>query len=211
MRIWLGRIVLVAMAAVLVWGRAGLSQGPGAAQGAGAASSAPQPLPFVSPLFADHMVLQRGKLNTIWGWSEPGDRVTVTVGKHTATGVAGADRRWQVKVEPPAVGGPYEVQISGHETVELHDVLVGDVWLCGGQSNMEFALKGARNGAEEVKAADHPEIRFFTVFGKPAYKRVDVVGGTWKVVSPETADRFRRWRTTLRGGCRRRFMYRLGW
>jgi sialate O-acetylesterase len=161
----------------------------GCAQRSGAAPSAPQPLPFVSPLFADHMVLQRGKLNTIWGWSDPGDRVTLTIGKHTATGVAGADRRWQVKVEPPTVGGPYEVKISGHETVELHDVLVGDVWLCGGQSNMEFALKGARNGAEEVKTADHPEIRFFTVSGKPAYRHVDVVGGTWKVVSPETADR----------------------
>src|SRR5271165_731492 len=95
-----------------------------------------KPLPFVSPIFGDNMVLQRGKKNTIWGWSNPGDKVRVEIaGKH-ASGVAGPDRRWQVKLQPPAVGGPYTIKISGHQTVELHNVLVGDVWLCGGQSNM---------------------------------------------------------------------------
>ncbi len=156
-----------------------------------AAQSAPEavakPLPFVSPIFGDNMVLQRGKANSIWGWSEPGDHVRVQIGNRTASGVAGADHRWQVKIQPPRPGGPYTVKISGHETRELHNVLVGDVWLCGGQSNMQVGLRMARNGEEEVKAADHPEIRFFSVAPHSAYRHTDVVEGSWKVVSPETA------------------------
>jgi len=150
-----------------------------------------KPLPFVSTIFGDNMVLQRGKKNTIWGWSDPGDKVRVEIaGKH-ASGVAGPDRRWQVKIKPPAAGGPYTVKISGHQThqtVELHNVLVGDVWLCGGQSNMQVSLRFAKNGEEEVKAANFPEIRFFTVAAHPAYHHTDVVEGSWKIVSPETAD-----------------------
>jgi sialate O-acetylesterase len=148
-----------------------------------------KPLPFVSTIFGDNMVLQRGKKNTIWGWSDPGDKVRVEIaGKH-ASGKAGSDRRWQVKMRPPAVGGPYTIKISGHQSVELHNVLVGDVWLCGGQSNMQVPLRSARNGEEEVKAANYPEIRFFSVAPHSAYHHTDVVEGSWKVVSPETADR----------------------
>jgi sialate O-acetylesterase len=108
-------------------------------------------------------------------------------GKH-ASGVAGADRRWQVKIQPPAVGGPYTIKISGHQTMELNNVLVGDVWLCGGQSNMQVSLRFARNGKDEVKAANFPEIRFFSVAPHSAYHHTNVVDGAWKVVSPETAD-----------------------
>ena len=147
-----------------------------------------KPLPFISPIFGDNMVLQRGKKNTIWGWSDPGDKVRVEIsGKH-ASGVAGPDRRWQVKIQPPPGGGPYTVKISGHQTVELHNVLVGDVWLCGGQSNMQVSLRSAKNGEEEVKAANFPEIRFFSVAPHSAYHHTDVVAGSWEVVSPETAD-----------------------
>jgi sialate O-acetylesterase len=154
-----------------------------------APEAAVMPLPFVSPLFGDNMVLQRGKENAIWGWSEPGDHVHLKIGEQTASAVAGADRRWQVKIQPPSAGGPYIIKITGRETVELHNVLVGDVWLCGGQSNMQLPLQFARNGAEEVKAAAYPDIRFFSVTGHPAYRHSDVIEGTWKVVSPETADR----------------------
>ena len=146
-------------------------------------------LPFVSPIFGDNMVLQRGKVNTIWGWSEPGDKVHVEISGKSASAVAGADRRWQVKIHPPRAGGPYTVTIKGQQIVELHNVLVGDVWLCGGQSNMQVSLRFANNGEEEVKAANFPEIRFFSVGAHPAYHHTDLVDGTWKVVSPETADR----------------------
>ena len=145
--------------------------------------------PFVSPIFGDNMVLQRGKANIIWGWSEPGDHVQVQIGEQAASAVTGADRRWQVTIQPPPAGGPYTIKITGHETVELRNVLVGDVWLCGGQSNMGLPLQFARNGAEDVKTANYPEIRFFSVEGHPAYLHSDVIAGSWKAVSPETAGR----------------------
>lgn len=150
----------------------------------------PKPFPFVSPLFGDDMVLQRDKLDTIWGWSDqPGDKVTVQIGDTTAIGIAQADRRWEVKIKPPAVGGPYTVKITGRETVELHNVLVGDVWLCTGQSNMLVSLREAKNGTEEVKAANYPQIRFFSVFGHAAYNHTGTIGGSWKAVTPESAAR----------------------
>jgi sialate O-acetylesterase len=145
-------------------------------------------LPFVSPIFGDSMVLQRGKPDTIWGWSDPGDSVRVQIGENTATGTAGPDRRWVVKIQPPAPGGPYTVMITGHQTAALHNVLVGDVWLCGGQSNMGLPLRFTKNADEEIKAANHPEIRFFTVEGHPAYHHVDFIDGNWRVVSPESAS-----------------------
>lgn len=144
------------------------------------------PLPFVSPIFGDNMVIQRGKPNAFWGWTQPGDAVRVEIGDKSATSTAGADGRWQVRLEPPEAGGPYTVKITGKQTVELHDVLVGDVWLCAGQSNMQFGLAGSRNGAEEVKNADYPRIRYFVVGEKVAYSPQQLPRGTWKVVSPAT-------------------------
>jgi sialate O-acetylesterase len=160
----------------------------GGASPQGAPAPAAKPLPFVSPLFGDNMVLQRGKANAMWGWSEPGDHIQIAIGEQTASAVAAADRRWQAQIQPPPAGGPYIVRITGRETVELHNVLVGDVWLCGGQSNMQLPLRFARDGAEEAKAANYPDIRFFSVSGHPAYRHSDAIEGTWKVVSPETAD-----------------------
>jgi len=153
-------------------------------------SAANKPLPFVSTIFGDNMVLQRGKANTIWGWSDPGDSVTVQVGDKSATGTAGTDGRWEVKIDPPATGGPYTMKIAGaKQSVELKNVLVGDVWLCGGQSNMEVSLRMAANGDAEVKAANYPEIRFFEVRGGSAYHPRPVIGGEWNVVTPQTAAR----------------------
>ena len=145
-------------------------------------------LPLISPIFGDNMVLQRGKVNTIWGWSEPGDKIRVEIAGKNVSAVAGVDHRWQVKIQPPAARGPYTLNIKGAQTLELHNVLVGDVWLCGGQSNMQVGLGRARNGEEEVKAANYPQIRFFSVAAHSAYHHTDIPEGTWKVVSPETAD-----------------------
>lgn len=158
------------------------------AVGQNPASSTAKPLPFLSPIFGDNMVLQRGKINTIWGWSDPGDVIQVKIADQTASGTAGADRHWQVKIQPPPVGGPYSMTVTGHQSIDLHNVMVGDVWLCGGQSNMQFGLRGVRNGEEEVKAANFPEIRFFSVAPHPAYHHTDTIDGDWKIVSPETAE-----------------------
>ena len=144
-------------------------------------------LPFVSPLFGDNMVLQRGKENRFWGWAKPGQTIRVEIAGQSATAVAGSDGRWQAAVKVPAPGGPYAVKIIGPEqSVVLHEVLVGDVWLCGGQSNMEFGLGRARNGDEEIRSANHPEIRLFIVKQRVSYSPAAVAQGSWIICSPQT-------------------------
>lgn len=142
-------------------------------------------LPFVSPMFGDNMVLQRGKPNTFWGWAAPSERIRVQIGDKEAIGTATPDGRWELKLQPPTGSGPYTLRIAGTQTVEFTNVLVGDVWLCGGQSNMQFPLQSAHDGQAEVQQADHPEIRFFIVKSQPAYSRANVVQGSWKVCSPK--------------------------
>ena len=136
------------------------------------------------------MVLQRNKKDRIWGWTDPGDKVTVQIGDTSASAVAGPDRRWQVAFQAPPAGGPYTVKITAKsQSVELHNVLVGDVWLCTGQSNMEFSMRGVLNAKEEIQKANYPKIRFFTVAEHPAYRQTNLVKGKWQAVSPETAAR----------------------
>ncbi len=174
-------LIITAAVAVL------LSPTPGAAL-QDAQQAAPAPLPFVSPIFGDNMVLQRDKADTIWGWSARGDKIRVDIADKSASAIADSHGRWEVRIQPPRAGGPYTVRIVGeHQTVELHNVLVGDVWLCGGQSNMGVPLRFSRNGEEEIKAANYPDIRFFSVADHPAYHHSDIVEGAWKVVSPDTA------------------------
>jgi sialate O-acetylesterase len=148
----------------------------------------PSSLPFVSPIFGDNMVLQRGKPNPIWGWSIPGQEIRVVIAGHTNRTVTGSDGRWQVPIQPPAPGGPYTLRIEGPQSVELREVLVGDVWLCGGQSNMELPLARTRNGADEINAAHHPELRFFKVRSHPAYAPAAAPQGQWKICSPQTVS-----------------------
>ena len=140
---------------------------------------------FVSPIFGDNMVLQRGKPNSIWGWAKAGQEIRVTLADRTVKTVAKEDGRWSVEIQPPAPGGPYTLVIDGPQRVEFHDVLVGDVWLCGGQSNMEMGLGESRNGSEEVKAANHPKIRLYVVKQQIAKNQGLVPAkGEWKVCSP---------------------------
>lgn len=143
-------------------------------------------LPFVSPIFGDHMVLQRGKPNTIWGWTDPGTEVRIAVGGKEARTQADESGKWRAKIQPPKAGGPYTLTIDGPQHVEWTDVLVGDVWLCGGQSNMEIGLGEVQHGEEEIKTAKHPNIRLFMVDHRIAYAPVEVPQGEWKVCSPET-------------------------
>ncbi len=169
--------------ALLAFFLIGAGGGPASAGGTDATS-----LPFVSPLFGSNMVLQRDKTNTIWGWTTPGDVVRVELASQSTTATAGADGRWEVRMVPPATGGPYTLSLSGPQSVDLTNVLVGDVWICGGQSNMEFPLSRARNGAAEVEAASHPNLRLFTVRQQPAYAPASTVQGTWRVCTPQTVS-----------------------
>ncbi|HZZ18122.1 MAG TPA: sialate O-acetylesterase [Opitutaceae bacterium] len=142
--------------------------------------------PFLSPIFGDNMVLQRGRPNNIWGWSKPGDRVKVDIESSSATGVAGADGRWMATITVPPMGGPYTVAIHGAKDAVLHNVMVGDVWLCGGQSNMFLGVGAVAGGADEIKRADHPDLRLFIVSQKSAYSPAAIPAGDWKVCSPKT-------------------------
>ncbi len=146
--------------------------------------------PFVSPVFGEHMVLQRDKPNRIWGWTKPGQIVRVQLGPHVAETKAGMDGRWSVRIQPPDPGGPYTLTIDGPKHVEWNDVLVGDVWLCGGQSNMEMDLRGVRNADREIAAADQPMIRLCVVNKTVAYAPVAVPDAAWSVCSPETVGGF---------------------
>ena len=158
----------------------------------------------VSNLFQTNMVLQRDEPIALWGWAAPGERVTVTFGGASAAAAAGDDRRWEVTLPARAASaepGTLVVE-AGAERLELGNVLVGDVWVLGGQSNMEFELAKVENGALEIASANYDQIRILTVpYGKSAEPRrgfprlhewSDWFGrhfrkGDWDVCSPEVA------------------------
>jgi sialate O-acetylesterase len=149
------------------------------------AAGAPE-LPFLSPIFGDNMVLQRGKPNSLWGWAKPGEMVRVEMEGRSASGMAASDGRWKVAIDVPPVGGPYIVRVHGSRDADLHNVLVGDVWLCGGQSNMYLGVGATDNGPEEIKAAEHPDLRLYMVAQRTAYSPAAVPVGSWKVCTPAT-------------------------
>ena len=146
--------------------------------------------PFLHPLFSDNMVLQRDIAAPVWGWTTPGAKVTVTLGDKNAEAVADAGGKWLTKIGPLAAGGPYQLTVTGPRTVTLHNVLIGDVWLCSGQSNMQFGVGGAIDGQQEIAQADFPQIRLLTVPDRPAFLPQELFSGTWSVCSPQTAGNF---------------------
>jgi sialate O-acetylesterase len=148
-------------------------------------------------LFSDDMVLQRGATVPIWGQAEPGEQVTVTLAGQRATSSADDQGRWKVELSPLAAGGPFEMTISGQNTLTLHNVVAGEVWLCSGQSNMEMAvassaraLGGVRNADQEIAAANFPMIRQFTVKRAVAGQPQADVQGRWVAASPQTVGDF---------------------
>ena len=153
-------------------------------------ADADAPKPFLSPLFADGMVLQRDLKNPVWGWATPGSSVVVSMGGLQASARADAAGRWQANLGPLGAGGPFTMTVTGEKSASLKDILVGDVWICSGQSNMDFVTANSVNGQEEVAAANHPQIRLFKVAQATAATPLDVVAGEWKVCSPATVGNF---------------------
>jgi len=146
----------------------------------------------LASLFTDHMVLQREIEIPVWGWAESGRLVTVELAGTTVTATAGADGKWLAKLPALAAGGPHTltVRTPGEAPLVVNDVLIGEVWLCSGQSNMEFGLACAVNGTAEVAAADHPQIRLFKVPLRSEAKPQDSVAAEWKLCTPESASEF---------------------
>lgn len=146
----------------------------------------------VARLFGDHLVLQRDKPIRVWGEHRPGAAVTVVLNGQSAGATAAADGRWQAELPPMPAGGPYTLTIRGqNETIALSDVLIGEVWLCSGQSNMEWRVRQADNARAEIAAANFPQIRHFEVPHEMAFEpQKDLKSGEWRVCSPETAGEF---------------------
>ena len=143
-------------------------------------------------IIGDNMVLQRGKVVPIWGWAEPGEEVMVSVSWHSMQwGVkAGADGKWMFRMKCPEAGGPYEMTLKGKNTITLKNIMAGEVWVCSGQSNMEWPTAAAANGTQEVAAADYPNIRLFTVKKKIADAPEADCVGSWSQCSPQTVGGF---------------------
>lgn len=143
-------------------------------------------------VFADHMVLQQKSEAPIWGWSWPGSEVTVTPGwsGESVKTKASNTGYWMVTLRTPEAGGPWSVTIKGNEELVLSDVMIGEVWICSGQSNMEWSMNNTNDGKEEVPHASRPNIRLF----QPKRMATDfpqVKGeGSWNVCTPESAQAF---------------------
>lgn len=142
-------------------------------------------------LFSDHMVIQRNLPIHVWGTANGGETVSVSFDgerKSTVTDVLG---RWSVYLPPVHAGGPYTLSIKGSNTVTFQDVLVGDVWLASGQSNMEFPMSIVADRTKEIAAANHPEIRLFRVDHKSSdYALSDVTAKIWTACTPESIPDF---------------------
>lgn len=144
-------------------------------------------------IFSSHMTLQRGLAVPVWGWADPGEAVTVTFAGQTLQTEADESGRWATRLAPMTASGEgRRLVVRGNNEVALDDVLVGDVWICSGQSNMEWNLRGALNPDEEIAAAKHPHIRLFNVPGHTTapVAQDDVPGGQWQVCSPGTVAGF---------------------
>lgn len=138
-------------------------------------------------IFADHMVLQRDVPITVWGTADPGEAITVKIGDASATGAAGPDGRFAVELRPLPAGGPHTLVVNA---VEVKDVLVGEVWVCSGQSNMEWPVAASKDPEKEIAAADFPRLRHFAVKKAIASEPRADVEGAWAVASPATAGSF---------------------
>lgn len=145
----------------------------------------------VPGFYSDHMVMQRDRELRIWGWAEKGEGVTVSLGDSSASATAGADGRWEVKLPPmQASSAGKTLRIVGKNTIELKDVLIGEVWLCSGQSNMEWTVANSDNREAEIAAANHPLIRHLKIAHRPSTVPLDDVDGIWQVCSPDVVGSF---------------------
>jgi sialate O-acetylesterase len=148
-------------------------------------------VPVLPHLIGDHMVLQRDREVHIWGSADAGETITVTLAGKTNSVTTDSMGHWSVRLPPMPAGGPFTLTIQGKTTIALKDVMIGEVWIASGQSNMTFGLSGAAGGAEEVTKADYPEIRFFTVPKKIALQPQPNTGpASWQICSPESAKDF---------------------
>jgi sialate O-acetylesterase len=139
-------------------------------------------------IFSDNMMLQQQTGATIWGWANPGEAVQVegSWGKE-ATAIAGTDGKWKAILETPAYGGPYQLTVKGHNELSVNNVMIGEVWLCAGQSNMGWRLSETMEGEKDGSSAHYPDIRIFRSERAHNHMPQEDSKAMWTECSPETA------------------------
>ena len=138
-------------------------------------------------LVSDHAVLQREKELDIFGWASPGENVKMAFNGKTFSAKANEKGEWKIKLPAQKAGGPFDILFTGKNQITLRNVLFGDVWICSGQSNMEFTMDRVRDKyAREVGASQNAFIRYFEVPDKYNFKNEseDLTGGQWKEANP---------------------------
>ncbi len=139
-------------------------------------------------------VLQRNKDIKIWGWAEPGQSIQVTLNQSQAIAETTQMGKWQISLASQKAGGPYDLKIvtttGAKNEVILNDVLIGEVWVCSGQSNMEWNVAHSRDSKEEIAAANFPNIRHIKIKHRPSPVPLDDVDAEWTVCSPETVSNY---------------------
>ena len=144
-------------------------------------------------VLSDHMVLQRNSTVRLWGWSNAAEEIDITPAwdQHTYEVKADRDARWEILIPTPDAGGPYSIEIKGTNQIVLEDILIGEVWICSGQSNMEWSAVHGYDGAEEeVSNADHPNIRLFQIPKTTSQYPQDDCQGIWETCSPTSIADF---------------------
>ncbi len=145
-------------------------------------------------IFGNNMVLQRNKPISIWGWAAVNEKITVKFNRQTKKTVTNNSGKWEIMLLSENAGGPFTLSVKGKNNVDIENILVGEVWICSGQSNMEMPIEGwgkINNYQQEISNADYPQIRHFKVPNTVSTTlQDDVTGGDWKVCSPATAGEF---------------------
>ncbi|MDZ4783257.1 MAG: sialate O-acetylesterase [Planctomycetia bacterium] len=141
-------------------------------------------------IFTDHMVLQRELPIPVWGTGQPGEKVSVRMAGHSAETTVDDQGHWHVELDALPAGGPHRLVIEGHFRAAVRDVLVGEVWLASGQSNMQWTINRSSEAEKVVAASSHPNIRLFTVPRRSTEEPEWNVNGAWEVCGPESTPEF---------------------
>ncbi|MBN2274416.1 MAG: beta galactosidase jelly roll domain-containing protein [Bacteroidales bacterium] len=142
-------------------------------------------------ILGSNMVLQREKPVVLWGWADPREKVEISFAGNTLSSKADKEGKWKMTFPSMKAGGPYQMTIKGNNIIQLENIMIGEVWICSGQSNMEWIVANSDNSAEEISKADFPEIRLFDVPNRIAFEpQEDISGGEWLVCSPATVGSF---------------------
>jgi len=141
-------------------------------------------------IFADNMVLQRGIAAPVWGWAAPGEQITVSFREQKKTATANADGKWMLKLDAMTAGGPWEMDVAGNTSITIRNVMVGEVWICSGQSNMEFQLRSAHNAKEAIAESKNTQLRHFTLIKAQADQPLADCRGKWEEADPAVSGNF---------------------